>query len=100
MILHTVNKSPTQDSTLHSCLQMAQPGSGILLIETGVYGAVANEANTKLFKEILRTHNVYALEPDLAARGLTGTILPALEAVSYSGFGELSLQFSKVQSWV
>ena len=38
-MLHIVNKSPFQTSTLKTCLRMAQPGSAVLLIEDGVYGA-------------------------------------------------------------
>ncbi len=99
MILHTINKSPSENSTFQSCVQLALPGSGILLLENGVYGAVANQANTALLEGLFQTHKIYALEADVKARGLVGKLFPAIELVSYAEFVELSLQFSKVQSW-
>ena len=41
MLLHTVNKSPFTDNSLQSCIRCCQAGQAILLIEDGVYGAVA-----------------------------------------------------------
>ena len=43
-ILHTVNKSPFEKPALSSCLQHALPGSVVLLLEDGVYGAQAGSA--------------------------------------------------------
>ncbi len=36
-MLHTVNKSPFEKTSLDSCLRFAQEGSAILLLEDGVY---------------------------------------------------------------
>ena len=38
-MLHIVNKSPQERSTLESCLRVARPGSALLLIEDAVYAA-------------------------------------------------------------
>ncbi len=40
-ILHTVNKSPFEKNNLESCLRYAKSGSAILLIEDGIYAALA-----------------------------------------------------------
>ena len=39
-LLHTVNKSPFEKSSLETCLRIAVEGSSVLLIEDGVYGAM------------------------------------------------------------
>ena len=43
-MLHTVNKSPFATNSLQTCLGLARSGSAILLIEDGVYGALAGTA--------------------------------------------------------
>ena len=40
-MLHIVNKSPTQTRSLESCLRMVMPEHAVLLIEDGVYAAIA-----------------------------------------------------------
>ena len=41
IMLHTVNKSPFEKDSLETCLRLAGQGSDILLIEDGVYAALA-----------------------------------------------------------
>ena len=43
-MLHIVNKSPFQTSTLDTCLRMALPGNALLLIEDGIYAATVGSA--------------------------------------------------------
>ena len=38
-MLHTINKSPFQNSALENCLRLARDGDVILLLEDGVYAA-------------------------------------------------------------
>ena len=48
-MLHTVNKSPFEKNSLQTCLRLSKPGSSILLIEDGVYGALkGSEVATRL----------------------------------------------------
>lgn len=98
MILHTVNKSPFQDQSLDSCLRVAQPDCGILLIEDGVYAATGSQ-NNLLTEQVLSLHKVYALIPDLKARGLLERVTPGIELVDYQGFVALTEEFDTVQSW-
>ncbi|MDT8400031.1 MAG: sulfurtransferase complex subunit TusB [Pseudomonadales bacterium] len=99
MILHTVNKSPFRSDTLSSCLRLALPGSAILLLEDGVYGAMDNPQNRKLLAHLSHSHELFVLEEDLTARGITGNIMPGIKKTDYAGFVELSLRFSKVLNW-
>lgn len=95
MILHTVNKAPTNTS-LTTCLKVAGPDSAVLLIEDGVYAAVKDAANVP---DTLFQHRVYALEADVKARGLGAKLAPQIELVDYAGFVALATQYDCIQSW-
>ena len=98
MILHTVNKSPFQNNSLDSCLRVAKAGSGILLIEDAVYAAVESQ-NGILTEQVLSLHKLYALIPDLKARGLLERVKPGIELVDFDGFVALTEKVKSVQSW-
>jgi tRNA 2-thiouridine synthesizing protein B len=95
-MLHIVNKSPAQTSSLASCLRLAQPGSALLLIEDGVYAAT--QADT--IAPALKTLKVYALQPDLAARGIAARVVDGVKTVDYAGFVELVATHPTNQSWL
>ena len=99
-MLHTVNKSPFFCRSLETCLGLAAPGSDILLIEDGVYGAIAGTALTIDVEQALSSCKVYVLEADLKARGIEPEkLISGIEQVGYERFVELAANNSKVQSW-
>ena len=99
-ILHTVNKSPFERPAVESCVAHALPGSAILLIEDAVYAARAG-GRMQTTLESLDDVRVYALGPDLKARGIgTDDLFEAVTVVGYDGFVELAVEHDKVQSWV
>ena len=100
-MLHTVNKSPQERNALDSCLRLAAKGSAILLIEDGVYGALAgSEAATKIGSR-MGDFKFYALGPDLAARGLSEIpLVDGLEVVDYGGFVDLVAEREAHQAWL
>jgi tRNA 2-thiouridine synthesizing protein B len=100
MLLHTVNKSPSERNTLESCLLHAGKGSAILLIEDGVYGATKGNACEKALRDKMKTVKVYALKSDLEARGMAESKIEGVELVDYGGFVDLVTQHSSVQSWL
>lgn len=100
MILHTVNQSPLQTQTLQSCLRFIKPGSSLLLIENGVYGALANTPCSADIEIAMNSISVYALEPDLQARGITHKLLPGIKLADYNTFVDLAAEHSSVQSWL
>ncbi|HCK75523.1 MAG TPA: sulfurtransferase complex subunit TusB [Gammaproteobacteria bacterium] len=100
-MLHTVNKSPFESSSLKTCLSLARGDADVLLIEDGVYGALSGSAHTSLVAEALGDVRVYALEPDLKARGLSrDRLIPGIEVVGYDGFVELACANDKIQNWL
>jgi len=99
MILHTVNKSPSHNNCLSSCLRVAPANSALLLIEDGVYAAVENTESSGLIINALETMKVYALEPDVKARALSDRLIANIELVDYARFVKLTGQYHTVQSW-
>lgn len=99
-MLHIVNKSPSQTSTLDSCLRLAQAGHALLLIEDGVYAATTRSPVAAAVREALKRLKVYALAPDLEARGMHGAVLDGVALVDYGGFVDLVAEHSVSQSWL
>ena len=100
-MLHTINKSPFEKNSLRTCLRLARAGSDILLIQDAVYAALPDTDFAADMVEATRRHNVYALEPDLMARGLSQScLIEGVEAVGYDRFVELAVTNESVQSWL
>jgi tRNA 2-thiouridine synthesizing protein B len=98
--LHTINKSPFSHSTLASCLQVCAKNDGVLLLEDGVFGAlVSAPCAGELTSLIAAGLKVYALAPDVSARGLGDKIRDDIALTDYNGFVQLSIDHTCVQSW-
>ncbi len=100
-ILHTVNKSPFERSSLDSCLKFARSGASVLLFEDGVYGALTGTAAEGRVREALATVKIYVLGADLKARGFgEERVIQGISVVDYSGFVDLAAEHAKVQAWL
>jgi tRNA 2-thiouridine synthesizing protein B len=99
-ILHTVNKSPFEKQALSSCIAHMSDGDAILMIEDGVYGAMPGTVIASQLED-KKNITIYALGPDLDARGLGEAKLAAgITVVDYKGFVELSVKHDMTQSWL
>jgi tRNA 2-thiouridine synthesizing protein B len=99
-MLHIVNKSPYEKSTLASCLAYATKGNAVLLIEDAVYGATRGNAAEAQLKEAIGRVDVYALGPDLEARGMKDRVIEGVKLVDYGGFVDLVAEHKTSQSWL
>ena len=99
-MLHTVNKSPTERNALESCLKYLKKGSAVLLIEDGVYGALKGNSTTKMVEQALKNFPIYALYPDVEARGMQDRVIDGIKLVDYSGFVDLVAEHPTVQAWL
>lgn len=100
-LLHTVNKSPFEKRTLESCLRIAIDGSSILFLEDGVYAAMKGTSVEASVREAMGRHKIYALGPDVSARGLeSANLIDGIELVDYAGFVDLAVAHDNVQSWL
>jgi tRNA 2-thiouridine synthesizing protein B len=99
--LHTVNKSPYERNALKSCLDHALAGDVILLIEDGVFGARKGGAFASALIAAKTNCKIYALGPDLAARGIVaGQVQEGIETVDYAGFVDLAAGATRVCAWL
>jgi tRNA 2-thiouridine synthesizing protein B len=99
-MLHIVNKSPFAAGSLDTCLRVAQSGAAVLLIEDGIYAAVAGTDSAERLRPGTNGLRLYALGPDIDARGMQERMLAGIERVDYAGFVDLVTTHSTVQSWL
>jgi len=99
-MLHIVNKSFTQTTALASCLRLAKDGHALLLTEDAVYAATAAAAASSGIAQALARLKVYALQPDVEARGMAGKLVDGITAVDYAGFVDLVAEHPNNQSWL
>ncbi|MFQ5938244.1 MAG: sulfurtransferase complex subunit TusB [Acidiferrobacterales bacterium] len=100
-MLHTVNKSPFEKTSLATCLRLAKHGSAILLIEDGVYAATRGTSVEQHIKAATRHCDVYVLGPDLSARGLDADqLIEKIKVVGYGEFVDLAVAHGRVQCWL
>ncbi|GAB4167506.1 MAG: sulfurtransferase complex subunit TusB [Rhodocyclaceae bacterium] len=99
-MLHIVNKSPLDRGSLDSCLRTAQGGGALLLIEDGIYAATRGNAAAAKLTQALDRLTVYVLGPDVAARGMSDSLIEGVRTVDYGGFVDLVVEHSTCQSWL
>lgn len=98
-MLHIVNKSPMDSSTLESCLNTAN-GGDLLLIEDAVYAATTGNAFADRLQGAMGRFRIHVLQPDLDARGMGDRLMPGVTAVDYTGFVGLVVNNQNCQSWL
>ena len=99
-MLHTVNKSPFERNSLASCLGHAKAGSSVLLFEDGIYAVLKGSAASGKLQKASGI-SVYALGPDLKARGIgEDQIIEGVKVVDYGDFVDLVTSHDNVQSWL
>ena len=99
-MLHIVNKSPYEKNSLTSCLAHAVKGGALLLIEDAVYGATKGNVAEGAIRRALGELPVYALQPDLEARGMQGNVIEGVKVVDFGGFVDLVAEHRTSQSWL
>jgi tRNA 2-thiouridine synthesizing protein B len=99
-MLHIVNKSPFERNALESCLRFGRNGSAVLLIEDGVYAATRGNTAESRIRQAMGHMQVYALRPDLEARGMQDAVIDGVKLVDYGGFVDLVAEHKAAQSWL
>ena len=99
-MLHIVNKSATERNSLESCLRLATKGSAVLLIEDAVYAVTKGGTAAANIQAAMADLQIYALGPDLDARGMSARVLDGVKVVDYGGFVDLVTENNVCQSWL
>jgi len=97
-MLHTVNKSPFQNTALQDYSRFLREGDVLLLLEDGVFACQAGTRQSALVEQIMKRVDVYAIRADLKARALTN-LLPGIQVTDYAGFVDL-VEKHKIHSWL
>ncbi|MBN1279969.1 MAG: sulfurtransferase complex subunit TusB [Chlorobium sp.] len=97
-MLHTINKSPFSSDSFDTCIRFLQPGDPVLFIEDGVYAVQSGNRFSSAVGGMLHSNPVYALKPDLDARGVSG-LTDGVETIDYDGFVDL-VEAHQVNSWL
>lgn len=97
MLLHILNKSPEHEAALSKCFHTLSKGDKILFIEDGVYCALTS-AHT--INAIAPDIDLFALEPDITARGLTPHLSPRIKVIDFDGFVMLTETCTTSVSWI
>ncbi len=97
-MLHMVNQSPFRSCSFETCLRFVQPDDAILLTEDGIYAAQSGTAFAEKTANAMAKNEVYVLEPDLKARGVSN-LLEGVKKVDYDGFVGL-VEKHQVNSWL
>ncbi|GGE73031.1 hypothetical protein GCM10011533_26780 [Streptosporangium jomthongense] len=87
--LHILNKAPEHPRSL-ACMSVLQSGDALLLTENAVLALAVNSIDPGV--------PVFALAPDLAARGLESGIQGA-SLVDYAGMVDLTTHAQKLINW-
>lgn len=99
--LHTVNKSPFSTQTLLSCLNHAEDGDAVLMIEDGVYGAAKGTGLADAVAAKAGKVSIYVLQGDMAARGIDAArLIDGINTVDYTGFVRLAAEHDRAQAWL
>ena len=82
-------------------LAFAQEGAAVLLLEDGVYAAMQGTTAEETVKGASNRLKLYALGPDLKARGLAeDSVIEGIEVVDYDGFVDLAASNERIQPWL
>ncbi|GGO77108.1 hypothetical protein GCM10011348_05930 [Marinobacterium nitratireducens] len=92
MTLHTLNRPPSDRALLDDCIAALVADDTLLLLEDGVYCALAG-------LELPAGVRCVALAADVAARGIGDRLATGIEVVDDIGFVELCCHHSRVASW-
>ncbi len=96
--LHMLSHSPFADSRLTSCLRLLGTDDALLLTGDAVYALQPDTANLQALQLMPASVALYALDEDLAARGIQPPL--RVQVVDYPGFVELCTRYAKVNSWL
>lgn len=99
-LLHTVNKSPPSSDVLATCLEIMAEDDLLLLIEDGVHAAAIHHPDSGRLQTMFGdAGRLFALLPDLRARGVAGHVLPCCQEIDHAGFVDLCTRVERVVSW-
>lgn len=96
-MLHTITHSPTSDGRWSTIVPMVLPGDVVLLLQDGVIAGLQSSAAAAQL--LARGAPIYALTPDLMARGVMQHLTVGITPIDYPGFVALTVQHWPHCAW-
>lgn len=96
-MLHTITHSPTSDGRWSTIVQLVLPSDVVLLLQDGVIAGLQGSAAAAQL--LARGALIYALTPDLMARGVMQYLAVGITPVDYPGFVDLTVQYWPHCAW-
>lgn len=96
-MLHTITHSPTSDGRWSTIVPMVLASDVVLLLQDGVIAGLQGSAAAAQL--LARGALIYALTPDLKARGLMQHLTVGIIPVDYPGFVDLTVQHWPHCAW-
>ncbi|MGF1765097.1 sulfurtransferase complex subunit TusB [Aliivibrio kagoshimensis] len=96
-MLHIISKTSTLNDPMNQISDYINPSDTILLTQDAIYLVYQNNAQLLSFIEL--GVSVYALEPDVLARGMDNTQSGLVNLIDFKGFVELTTSRNKSLSW-
>lgn len=98
-MLHILRHAPNQ-AIFNRALDTVLPGDALLLIEDAAYALLPGTDSASALRAFADTMQLYVLQHDLIARGLSADALPpGAEYVDYLRMVEICVAQPKVLSW-
>jgi tRNA 2-thiouridine synthesizing protein B len=69
-------------------------------MEDGVYAALVGTAVSDMVQQAMSQVSVYALGPDLEARGVAKRVIDGVKVIDYAGFVDLVVEHPNTQAWL
>jgi tRNA 2-thiouridine synthesizing protein B len=96
LILHTLNAHPSSQA-FSDCLRLGAATDAILLSGDGVYAALDNTAACHAL--LACGAQLYVLEADAGAAGITQRLNGQVQLASYDDFAALTERFERQLAW-
>ncbi|NJD07233.1 MAG: sulfurtransferase complex subunit TusB [Methylococcaceae bacterium] len=99
-VLHLVNRLPPDGPGLTACFERLDAGDSVVLTEQAVYACREGSRLALAVISAAAGRRLYALEPDLAARGIAlSAVAAGIGPVSHSRLVELCCEHDLVHCW-
>lgn len=99
--LFIIERAIRDASRLNRLLDRSGTGNSVLFIQDSVYTLRTGSMATNLVARCVETNTVYALLPDLKARGFgENEIISGITLLDYPGFVDLTVIHTKINRWL
>lgn len=98
-MLHIIYQSPTELQNLKTFFSVYQPEDMILLIENGIFCALAGTLTGEQLANSINPKNIFVLAPHVNERGALHRLIAEIQSVDFAGFVDLVVEHYPILRW-